>query len=237
MYKPSTLQYKLLDLQLFYQHLSIFMSNKVSYLADQTIDSHVLWSMGAGAIPLPILDIVAVSAIQLNMYKELCMLYQSDYNEAFAKNMISSIAGATIAKIGASLLKSIPVIGSFLGSMPMVVLSGTSTYAMGQVFKKYLEIGEAVSAFSFDNAKKIYENAFEKGKSYVEDMRKQANSAMGFKEEEKKSETKENTNKNPSQQESENVIEKLQTLASLKEKGLLTEEEFQEKRKKLLEEL
>ncbi|TAE73747.1 MAG: DUF697 domain-containing protein [Bacteroidetes bacterium] len=213
------------------------MSSKVSYLADQTIDSHVLWSMGAGAIPLPILDIVAVSAIQLNMYKELCMLYQSDYNEAFAKNVIGSIAGATIAKIGASLLKSIPVVGAFLGSMPMVVLSGTSTYAMGQVFKKYLEIGEAVSAFSFDNAKKIYEDAFEKGKSYVDDLRKQANSAMGFKGEEQPQEQSKNgeNNNKKTETEAESVLERLQTLSSLKEKGLLSEEEFQEKRKKILE--
>ncbi len=211
------------------------MSSKISYLADQTIDSHVLWSMGAGAIPLPILDIVAVSAIQLNMYKELCMLYQSDYNEAFAKNLIGSIAGATIAKIGASLLKSIPVVGSFLGSMPMVVLSGTSTYAMGQVFKKYLEIGEAVSAFSFDNARKIYDDAFDKGKSYVDDLRKKAGNAMGFKEEEPEAPTN-NANKSNTKtaEETESTLDKLQTLASLKEKGLLSEEEFQEKRKKIL---
>jgi uncharacterized protein (DUF697 family) len=216
--------------------------SKISYLADQTIDSHVLWAMGAGAIPLPILDVVAVSAIQLNMYKELCMLYQSDYNEAFAKNIISAITGATLAKIGASFLKSIPVIGTLLGGMPMVVLSGTSTYAMGQVFKKHLEIGEMMSAFSFENAQKIYDDAFSKGKSYVEELQRRASEAMGFKTSEKTNKTDEDvedvksTTENP-KNESENIIEKLQFLATLKEKGLLSDEEYQEKRASLLEKL
>ena len=47
-------------------------------MADDTIDSHVLWAMGAGAIPIPFLDTAAVTAIQLNMFKELCMIYQSN---------------------------------------------------------------------------------------------------------------------------------------------------------------
>jgi uncharacterized protein (DUF697 family) len=213
-------------------------------MADDVIDSHVLWAMGAGAIPIPFLDTAVVTAIQLNMFKELCMIYQVDYNESFGKNLISSIAGSTLATLGASAIKAIPILGSFLGSVPMVVLSGASTYGMGQVFKKHLEIGGFISNFSFENAQKIYNDAFDKGKGYVQDLWDRAKGFAGGTNPEKPEEkTEEPTT---SQQSSSNastpnanmdVFEKLKVLGDLREKGILTEEEFKEKKEKLLKEI
>jgi uncharacterized protein (DUF697 family) len=211
--------------------------SKQSAMADDVIDNHVLWAMGGGAIPLPILDAAIVTAIQLNMFKELCMIYQVDYNETFGRNLISSIAGASLAAIAASFIKAIPVVGTLLGSAPMVVLSGASTYGMGQVFKKYLEVGGFVNTFSFENAQKIYEEAFEKGKSYVQDLQKKASEAMGFKSEEA---PKPQTNQNPSSQsnfDTMDAFEKLKVLGDLRDKGILTEEEFKEKKEKLLKDI
>lgn len=212
--------------------------SKISIMADESIDSHVLWAMGAGAIPLPILDIAAVTAIQLNMFKELCMIYQVDYNESFAKNLISSLAGATIAKIGASFIKAIPGIGAFLGSAPMVVLSGASTYGMGQVFKKHLEIGGVISSFSFENAQKIYNEAYQRGMDYVQDLKDRTvgKTPEAEKKEEAKPET--NMNTNGSQAKSGvDVFEKLKILGDLRDKGILTEEEFKQKKEQLLKEI
>ncbi|GAB4401213.1 MAG: hypothetical protein OHK0053_23630 [Microscillaceae bacterium] len=203
---------------------------KQSSMADDTIDSHVLWAMGAGAIPLPFLDMAAVTAIQLNMFKELCMIYQVDYNESYGKNLISSIAGASLAKLGASFIKAIPGVGSLLGGVPMVVLSGASTYGIGQVFKKHLEIGEMVSAFSFENAQKIYNDAFEKGKEYVEDLRRRA---MGEKEK-----PQEKPADGPIAASAPNdVFARLQTLKDLHDKGMITDEEYQAKKAQLLTEI
>jgi uncharacterized protein (DUF697 family) len=212
--------------------------SKQTMMADDVIDNHVLWAMGAGAIPLPILDVAVVTAIQLNMFRELCMVYQVDYNEAFGRNLISSIAGATLAKIGASFIKAIPVVGSLLGGVPMVVLSGASTYGMGQVFKKYLEVGGFVNSFSFENAQKIYEEAFERGTSYVQDLQKKASEAMGFKGQETAKPSTTETKTNPAQGYTNmDVFEKLKVLGDLRDKGIITDEEFKEKKEKLLKEI
>lgn len=208
--------------------------SKKSRMADDTIDSHVLWAMGAGAIPLPILDVAAVTAIQLNMFKELCMIYDVDYNESFGKNLISSLAGATLAKIGASFIKAIPGVGSLLGGVPMVVLSGASTYGMGQVFKQHLELGGIISTFSFENAQKVYNEAYERGMSYVEELRKRTMGDDTPKEEPKK---EEKAKASSSQNNYQDPFEKLKVLADLKEKGILTEEEFQQKKAKIMEEI
>jgi uncharacterized protein (DUF697 family) len=217
--------------------------SKQSSMADDTIDSHVLWAMGAGAIPIPFLDSAVVTAIQLNMFKELCMIYQSDYNESFGKNLITSIAGSTLATVGASALKAIPILGAFLGSVPMVIMSGASTYGMGQVFKKHLEIGGFMSNFSFENAQNIYNDAYDKGKGYVENL---WNEAKGFATGKKPEAEEKETASKPAQEATAkpqtnfadmDAFEKLRVLGELRDKGVLTDAEFQEKKEKLLKEI
>ncbi|TAF63338.1 MAG: DUF697 domain-containing protein [Cytophagales bacterium] len=207
------------------------MAKSIDEQANETIDSHVLWAMGAGAIPVPFLDMAAVTAIQLNMLKELCKIYEKDYSEAFGRSVITSLAGATLAKIGASFVKTIPVLGSLLGGVPMVILSGASTYAMGQVFKKHLEVEGVLNTFSFDNAKKVYEDAFEKGKEYVTVLQEQ----VGWKKKGEKA--NESTDAATVSTNGEVIAEKLRILADLKEKGILTEEEFRQKKEEILKQL
>lgn len=209
--------------------------------ADRVIDNHILWSMGAGALPIPIVDVAAVTAIQLNMLKELCLIYDVDYSEGFGKNLITSIVGAGVAKVGASAVKTIPVVGSLLGGVPMVVLSGASTYALGQVFKSQLQVTTVLSKFDMSGAKEMYKDAFEKGKQYVKDLRNKVgfggskdNSEGGEDKKDDKNTNTENTDNKSAAGGEDAVFEKLRILGDLRDKGILTEEEFQEKKKKIL---
>ena len=45
--------------------------------AHSIIKNHMVWSMGAGFIPVPIADLFAVSAIQLDMIRQLSKLYDN----------------------------------------------------------------------------------------------------------------------------------------------------------------
>ena len=189
--------------------------------ADKVINSHVLVAMGAGAIPIPILDVAAVTAIQLDMIRELSYIYDIDFSESLGKNIISAVAGGTIAKIGASLVKTIPVVGSFLGGVGMVALSGASTYAMGQVFVNHLKSGGILSNFDFDWAKKMYKEEFEKGKKYASDLAKEQKSKPN----------------GDSQDKMKDVFSAIEQLNDLKERGILTEEEFKSKKDELLQQI
>ena len=42
--------------------------------ADEIIRSHVLWALGAGLMPVPLFDIAAVTAVQMDMLKQLAEL-------------------------------------------------------------------------------------------------------------------------------------------------------------------
>jgi len=199
--------------------------------ANSIIKNHMIWSMGAGFIPVPIADFFAVSAIQLDMIRQLCKLYDIDFKETEGKAVITSLTGAGIARLGARAIKFIPGVGSVLGGVTLAVLSGGSTYALGEVFKKHFETGGTFLDFDPSRLKKYYDEKFEKGKEMARDIKKQqvkkedpiasAPSAEEFVEEIKPKV------KDP--------VAQLQGLAQMKANGDITAEEFETLKKKVLE--
>ena len=195
--------------------MKLQMMENQKELAQDIVKSHVMYSLGAGLVPIPLLDIAAVSAVQLDMLKQLAKLYGNDFKESAGKGWISAITGSTMARMGASLVKTIPGIGSILGGVTMSALSGASTYAIGQVFILHFSGGGDFMNFNFEKAKKIYEEEFEKGKKVAKEMEKQKDNA--------EAET--------------DPYAKLEKLAGLKEKGVISEEEFVAQKKKILDQL
>ena len=178
--------------------------------AQKTILTHVVWSVGAGFVPIPLLDLAAVTAIQLDMLKQIATIYEVDFSHSEGKVWVSALTGSVLARIGANALKLIPGIGTLLGGVSMAVMSGGSTYAMGQVAITHFESGGTFARIDLDWAKKIYEDEYEKGKRVA---------------------TKAAENRKGSQE----VFEKLEKLGQLREKGVITEEDFDTQKKKLLD--
>jgi uncharacterized protein (DUF697 family) len=215
-------------------------------IADKSILNHVLWSMGAGMIPISLVDILAVSGVQLDMIHQLCKVYDVDFNETEGKAYISSLVGSSLPRIGASLIKMLPVVGTFMGGVSMIVLSGASTYALGEVFKKHFASGGTFLDFEVDRFKKYYDEKFEKGKDVAKDFkeedekRKKAEAAKNYSEPSVKEETKKTVQKDTSdatakKPEENEVVRKLKELADLHKAGILTDEEFGQMKKRLIE--
>ncbi len=191
--------------------------------ADTIIKNHIIWSMGAGLIPVPIVDFFAVSGIQLDMIRQLCKLYDQDFRESEGKAIITSLTGSGLARMGAkAMIKFIPGIGSVIGGITMAVLSGASSFALGEVFKKHFETGGTFLDFDAKRLKKIFNEKFEKGKKVAEQLSK---------EQERKRHAAEEAISNKS---SGKLVDKLKELAELKREGLITEEEYNTMKKKLI---
>ena len=75
---------------------------------DKIIRTHVLWSMGAGLMPVPLFDIAAVTAVQMDMLKQLAGAFEVDYTSSTGKAFVSGLTGGTVARIAASLVKAVP---------------------------------------------------------------------------------------------------------------------------------
>ena len=190
--------------------------------ADSIIKNHAIWSMGAGFIPVPIADLFAVSAVQLDMIRQVSRVYDLDFKEAQGKAIISALTGSSLARLGARAIKFVPGVGSVLGGVTLAVLSGASTYALGEVFKKHFETGGTFLDFDLDRLRELYNDKFEKGKVYAKEWQKQ------------KSKTQEGvTDDNASASEKTNDakegewLERIEHLFQLKEKGAITEEEYE----------
>lgn len=187
---------------------------------ESIVKNHVLISMGAGLVPIPILDIAAVTAVQMDMVKQLSWLYDVNYPSNFDKSLITALTGSLFARFGASFIKAIPVVGSVIGGLSMSIMSGASTYAVGQVFKRHFESGGDFSNFNPTTARRLFEEEYEIGKQKAEDWNKQK----------EKEEVKEDAPSSPTNE----TFEKLKQLGELKASGVISEEEFNNMKAKLL---
>lgn len=186
--------------------------------ADSIIRNHMIWSMGAGFIPVPIVDLFAVTAIQLDMIRQISRVYDVDFKETSGKAIITSLSGTSIARMGSRAVKFIPGVGSFLGGMTLAVLSGASTYAIGEVFKVHFDNGGTFLDFDASRLKRMYDEKFEKGKKVAENLKK---------EQDTKEEIVKEAEKDP--------LLRIKELATLKEEGMINDEEFEQLKKKLIE--
>ncbi len=96
----------------------------------------------------------------------------------------------------------------------MSVLAGASTYALGKVAVKYFTSTATLISINIDKARKAYREALEKGKAYVNGLEKEGR-----------------------QEAAVEVCQALEKLSSLRDKGVLTDDEFQAKKKELLSRL
>ncbi len=209
--------------------------------AETIIHNHVIWSMGAGLIPVLVADIFAVSALQLDMIRQLCRVYDVSFSETQGKAIVTSLTSSALARMTAgSIIKLLPIGGSIIGGITVSVFAGASTYALGQVFKKHFESGGTFLDFDPARLKKLYKEQFEKGKKVAEQLRKdekarkEAEAAERQAQEAAAQKTEEALQSEAAQARSGQAVERLKEIAKLRDDGIISEEEFQEVKKKLL---
>lgn len=145
--------------------------------AEAIIKRNTLWSLGAGLLPFPVVDLFLASGVQLKMLKELSELYEVTFSDAAAKKIVTSLVSSTGgvmigASIGASLGKLIPGVGSALGLVVAPVTVGAFTYATGRVFLMHFESGGTFLDFDPHKMRKYFREEFEYAKDKVSQLHK-----------------------------------------------------------------
>lgn len=117
--------------------------------AEKIISSALGWSAAAGFIPLPVLDVAALAAVQVKMVNKLNALYNQKASGELARGIVSVLLG-TLAPVKATEMvllsgaKTIPVIGTVAGSLSMAAFGTAATYAIGKVFVRHFERGGTI---------------------------------------------------------------------------------------------
>src|SRR6185312_2932450 len=139
---------------------------------DLAITQHVTASAGAGFIPVPLLDLGVVGAVQLNLLHRLCRIYEVPFSRRAARGTIAALLGGCVpgaqsAFFASSGLKFLPGVGTTAAFFATPVLAGATTYAIGRVFVEHLQTGGTLLSFQAKDMKARFESAFEEGKHMV----------------------------------------------------------------------
>ena len=142
------------------------------------VKRHMWWSMGAGLIPVPLVDLIAVSGVQLKMLSEVARIYGVPFQEARGKMLIGALTGFIIPSslsfgVIGSLLKTIPLAGSLVGAPSMALFCGGSAWAMGKVFIQHFESGGTFLTFNPEEVRGYFQKCFEEGRRLAAEMDRQ----------------------------------------------------------------
>jgi uncharacterized protein (DUF697 family) len=139
---------------------------------DQIIKNHALGAAGIGLIPLPGVDVLALSALQLNLLRKLGEFYQLSFTEEVGKKLIAAVLSSytpiALAAPVASLFKIIPVVGQVIGGFAASGTSGAATYALGKVFVQHFESGGTFLDFNPTSVREYFYKQFKEGKGVIE---------------------------------------------------------------------
>merc|ERR1711976_235591 len=180
-----------------------------------------------------LLDLAAVTAIQLDMLKQLANLHELDYSATSADALGGALTGNMMIRIGSSLFKAIPGIGTVLGGISQVILSGAATYALGDVFHRHATEGGNFQDLDMEVLKKYYEERYEEGKKKAAEWKEEMENEVKEVEIEIKKAAEEATAPKDDQSV---ALQKLKELGELKEKGVISAQEFTAMKKQIKEE-
>jgi uncharacterized protein (DUF697 family) len=114
--------------------------------AERILSRYEKLSAVSGLVPFPILDMVALSALQVRMIMKLADLYGTSVSEQWVSTTVSTLLGT----LAPSYLKAIPGIGTAVGLVTGPAFNYAATHAVGKVFIQQFESGSTI--FSLDPA-------------------------------------------------------------------------------------
>ena len=136
---------------------------------ERVIKNYAYGSIAVGLIPFPLIDLVALTGLQMKLIHRLSSFYGVPFSEERGKKIISSLIGASVplglTRAVCSIFKLIPVIGLTTSLVGMSGLSAASTYAVGKLFVQHFESGGTFLDLDPAKVKEYYEEQFNKGKT------------------------------------------------------------------------
>jgi uncharacterized protein (DUF697 family) len=127
--------------------------------AEEIVRDYRALAVGAGLIPVPGADMLAIVGLQLKVLASLAELYGVAFTRAQAHLIVTSLlaaAGSTILarSMFFSLAKVIPGIGPLLGAASLPVAAGAITHAIGHLAIDHFEAGGTLGSLNLNVAQR-----------------------------------------------------------------------------------
>ena len=121
------------------------MSDK-DLLAIEVVKKYSLYSAGAGLVPFPMVDMAAITGLQIKMLADLGDIYDVPFETDSVRPIVAALVGGYASTklghgMGASMLKGVPIVGTLLGAMAVPAFASGLTWAIGRVFIQHFASG------------------------------------------------------------------------------------------------
>ena len=137
-----------------------------------TIKNHVIAAMGIGILPVPGLDLIALTGVQLSLLRKVGRLYGHSLTDEAGKKLLGALLGGYLPLVVtaplASLLKFIPGVGVAAGVLAQSTLAGATTYAVGKLFAQHFESGGTFLDVKLSDMSSKFKQQVEEGKAFVQ---------------------------------------------------------------------
>ena len=137
--------------------------------ANNAVRNYSLGSAIVGTIPVPMLDVAALIALNLKMLHKLSTIYDVEFSEELGKSAIISFLGAcgSVSISGRliwGLSTILPIAGSIIRVITLPLFAASVTYAIGQLFIQHFESGGTFLTFDPEKVHSHFHARFEEGK-------------------------------------------------------------------------
>lgn len=143
--------------------------------ANRIVRNYTLGAMGASLVPIPMLDLAAITGIQLKMLHSLAKMYDLPFKKDLGKSLIASLIGGyipfvTTGTLASSFVKFVPFIGQGLALISMPILAGATSYAVGKVFIQHFEAGGTFLDFDPEEVREYFAEQFKEGEKVATNL-------------------------------------------------------------------
>jgi len=131
--------------------------------AEEVIKRYAAYSAGAGLIPVPMLDMAAIGAVQLKMLKDLSAVYEVPFENDRVRPIVAAVIGGYASSklgtgIGGSMLKSVPLFGQVLGVLAVPAFGAGLTWAVGRIFMQHFASGGTFLDFDPEKVRAFFKS-------------------------------------------------------------------------------
>jgi uncharacterized protein (DUF697 family) len=114
------------------------------------INRYALISGGVGLLPMPMLDVAALTGLQIKMIDSLAEQFGKNYTEEEARHTLTALVGGVMTPIAAPTVagaaKFVPLVGSIFGAVAFPAAAAASTRLVGRLALERLEREELLAA-------------------------------------------------------------------------------------------
>ena len=120
--------------------------------AQLIVDRYSKYAAAAGLVPMPMVDVAAIAAVQVAMLRALSVHYGVPFSQERGKSIVAAFLGGLMPSLaGHQVLK---IAGAIFGMISISGFAASATYAVGRLFIAHFEGGGTLDDLDIERSRR-----------------------------------------------------------------------------------